>query len=229
MIYLKSKKWICFLIQLFVLSSFGKGDSIKHAIRHGSENAPITLIEFVSPTCHVCAEFCETLLPQLEKQYIQKGKVKLIIVTLPFNYVDLKVSQIIMGSKNPLETYKKVFKAQNKWLLKKDPLSSLKTVLKKGGTASKTLERVLKDEALENKLIKQRLQLEPLYEIDAIPLCILGRRKIVGLIPWKELKKHIDESLNFVTQGGDLDKFGKTDEEISAVKRKKKAARRGVA
>lgn len=44
----------------------------------GSEDAPITVIEYASYTCPHCANANETLIPQLKKNYIDTGKVKFI-------------------------------------------------------------------------------------------------------------------------------------------------------
>lgn len=44
----------------------------------GASNAPITIIEYSSLTCHYCAEFHKDVLPALKKKYLDTGKARLI-------------------------------------------------------------------------------------------------------------------------------------------------------
>ena len=41
----------------------------------GDENAPITLIEYASLTCHHCATFHNEVLPKINSDYIDPGKL----------------------------------------------------------------------------------------------------------------------------------------------------------
>ena len=49
----------------------------------GSENAPITLIEYASSTCPHCKHFHETVFPGLKSKYIDTGKVKFVFREFP--------------------------------------------------------------------------------------------------------------------------------------------------
>lgn len=42
----------------------------------GKANAPVTLIEYASPTCPACAAFNETVYPEFKKKYVDTGQVK---------------------------------------------------------------------------------------------------------------------------------------------------------
>ena len=52
---------------------------------HGSANAPVTIIEYASMTCPHCAAFNKDVIPQLTKDYIDTGKVKLIFREFPLD------------------------------------------------------------------------------------------------------------------------------------------------
>lgn len=49
----------------------------------GRADAPITIIEYASFTCSHCANFSNTVLPELKSRYIDTGKAKLIFRDLP--------------------------------------------------------------------------------------------------------------------------------------------------
>lgn len=214
----------CLILLTFVaIISCANGKTLSYhtSISFGSPKAPITIIELVAPTCHVCSGFSQTLVPKIIKHYVNKGKVHLVILPLTYNYVDLKASALILGAADPKEMYENVFKSQEEWLLKKDPLSALKTILVKKGISPQAMEKAENNKPLEAFLIQQRMDLEKLYDIDAIPMCIIGQKKIIGLTPWKDLKKHIDEALLFVKRGGRLESFGKKNDKQSKDKKKK--------
>ncbi len=199
----------------------GKMPTYHTSISFGSPKAPVTIIELVSPTCHVCSDFSRTLVPKIIQHYVNKGKVHFVILPLTYNYVDLKASAFILGAPSPQKMYTNVFKSQEQWLLKKEPLSALKSILVRKGVPLQVIEKAENNKPLETFLIQQRMDLEKRYDIEAIPMCIIGQKKIIGLTPWKDLKKHIDEALLFVQKGGRLENFGKTNDKQPKDKRKK--------
>jgi len=58
------------------------GDSIFK----GDTNAPVTIIEFSDFQCPFCGRFYQQTLPQIEKDYIDTGKVKLVYRHLPLSF-----------------------------------------------------------------------------------------------------------------------------------------------
>src|SRR5690606_12048568 len=51
----------------------------------GAPEAPLVMIEYASMSCPHCAHFSNTVLPELEKKYIQTGKMKYILRQFPLN------------------------------------------------------------------------------------------------------------------------------------------------
>jgi len=75
-------------------SSAGKGGGATNAdgeLGHimGSADAPLTIIEYASPTCPACKYFHETVKPTLEEKFISTGKVKFIFREYPLNEIDV--------------------------------------------------------------------------------------------------------------------------------------------
>ena len=54
----------------------------------GDADAPVTVIEYFSPTCSHCKEFADNVLPVVEENYIATGKVRLIMREWIRNSVD---------------------------------------------------------------------------------------------------------------------------------------------
>ncbi|MBI2573521.1 thioredoxin domain-containing protein [Candidatus Woesearchaeota archaeon] len=52
----------------------------------GNTNAPVTIVEFSDFECPFCGKFFEETYPQLEKEYIKTGKVKLVFMDFPLSF-----------------------------------------------------------------------------------------------------------------------------------------------
>lgn len=52
----------------------------------GNENAPVTIVEFSDFECPFCGRFYEETLPQIQKEYIDTGKVKLYYRHYPLSF-----------------------------------------------------------------------------------------------------------------------------------------------
>jgi protein-disulfide isomerase len=57
----------------------------------GQADAPVTVIEYFSPTCSHCKEFAETVLPVIEKDYVATGKVRIVMREWMRNDVDTAI------------------------------------------------------------------------------------------------------------------------------------------
>jgi protein-disulfide isomerase len=52
----------------------------------GDKNAPVTMIEFVDYECPFCKRFFDDTFPQIKSEYIDTGKVKLVMRDLPLSF-----------------------------------------------------------------------------------------------------------------------------------------------
>jgi protein-disulfide isomerase len=68
-----------------------KGDHVK-----GPENAPITIIEYASPTCPACKYFHDDIMPELTEKYVVTGKVKFVFREYPIHEPDVPAYVLAM-------------------------------------------------------------------------------------------------------------------------------------
>jgi protein-disulfide isomerase len=54
----------------------------------GDANAPVTLIEYASPSCPVCARFQSVAFPRIKAAYIDTGKVRYVLRVFPLRPED---------------------------------------------------------------------------------------------------------------------------------------------
>ena len=165
----------------------------------GDPNAPITILEYSSLTCPHCASFHANTLPQLKKDYIDTGKVKLVFRDFPFDRAALQASMLARCS-NPERYFgflDVLFKSQNKWAGASDPAQALAQTGKLAGVGDQQFKECLANEALANKLIERRLEAEQKYQVQSTPTFVIMRgdtiEKIVGAQPIGEFAKVIDK------------------------------------
>ncbi|KCZ89647.1 thioredoxin domain-containing protein [Hyphomonas jannaschiana] len=73
------------------VAAITKGDHVK-----GSENAPVTIIEYASPTCPACRYFHDDILPELTEKYVNTGKVKFVFREYPIHEPDVPAYVLAM-------------------------------------------------------------------------------------------------------------------------------------
>ena len=73
-------KYICLLLLFMSGFAMRRPSKLKASILFCRKeiNAPVVFVEYASLTCPVCAAFHSNVYPQLNKEYIETGKVKFI-------------------------------------------------------------------------------------------------------------------------------------------------------
>lgn len=150
----------------------------------GDPAAPVTMIEYASLTCGHCAHFNKTILPELVKKYISTGKVKLIYRDFPLNALALKAAQVAQCM--PEERYfpfvKTLFENMDAWTSNPDPEAALKQYARLAGLPGERAEACLNDKALQDALVKRRMEAEKQFKVMATPTFIIdyGKETISG-------------------------------------------------
>ena len=60
----------------------------------GKADAPVTIVEYASMTCPHCAQFHNTIYPQLKEKYLDTGQAKLIFREFPLDDTALAASML---------------------------------------------------------------------------------------------------------------------------------------
>ena len=93
----------------------------------GNIDAPITIIEYASMSCSHCASFHNNTLPDIKKEYIDTGIVRIVFRDYPFNYPALLGSMMMrcISSDVRYDYMNALYQLQNTWV-NKDPKTSKK-------------------------------------------------------------------------------------------------------
>src|SRR6202167_355422 len=100
----------------------------------GSDKAPVTIIEYASMTCPHCAHFSTTTFPELQKRYIDTGKVRFIFREFPLDPLAAAGFMLARcaGNDKFLPIVETLFAKQPEWMVK-EPIEPLKSIAKQFG------------------------------------------------------------------------------------------------
>jgi protein-disulfide isomerase len=169
----------------------------EHAL--GKADAPIRVDEYISFTCSHCGEFYNNILPQIEKNYIEPGKVRFVMHNFVRDGVDLKAAQLAycMPPDEFFPFVQMVYKNQMNWAMNPTPEKVLITYAKLGGLAEDQADKCLKDEALQTALVAERDKATEKFKIEATPTFVIngGTDTISGALPYDQFAKSFDKLL----------------------------------
>lgn len=160
----------------------------------GSDTAPVTVIEYASPTCPHCAAFSNDVLPAFVEAYVNTGKVKLI--TRPFvrNVLDAAVFMLAEASgptnyHNVVSTY---FKTQTTWATSETPRDAILEIAKQLGFTQETFDAALTNQALFTGMEAVREQALNEFGLVGTPTFYVNGKTLSGDKSLEQLAAEID-------------------------------------
>ena len=157
----------------------------------GNPDAPITIVEYASMTCPHCAHFQDDILPELKKKWIDTGKAKLVLRDFPLDEPALRAAMIARCA--PPDRYyafaDTFFASQEKWVGTRDYREALARLAKLGGIGKEEFDACLKDTALENKIVEERLIASKELDVNSTPTFFVNGSKFTGAPTAEEFDK----------------------------------------
>jgi len=173
---------------------------VEHAL--GNPKAPVRLDEYYSLDCPHCAAFVSETLPQLTKDYIDPGKVYLVLHDFPLHPLALTATMLVRCA--PPDRFfpmvETLFQVQRGWILQTEGASvdALKQQAKFAGMSEDQVNACLADHGLEDAILAERLDAEKNVKIEATPTFIFNGNnddRIEAPGPYETFQKKIDAFL----------------------------------
>jgi protein-disulfide isomerase len=160
----------------------------------GSETAPVTVIEYASPTCPHCATFSNDVLPSFIESYVDTGKVKLIVRPFVRNVLDAAVFMLAEASgptnyHNVLSTY---FKTQTTWASSQTPRDAILEIAKQLGFTQETFDAALTNQELFTGMEALREQALDEFGLAGTPTFYVNGKTLTGDKTLEQLAAEID-------------------------------------
>ena len=166
----------------------------------GNKDAPITIIEYASMSCSHCASFHNNTLPDIKKEYIDTGKVRMVFRDYPFNYPALLGSMMMRCITNDLryDYMNALYKLQNTWV-NKDPKISKKElykIMQSGGMTKDEFNECYSNLDNENLILDGVMAAQKDFNIKSTPSFIVNGNLVEGNKNIKEFRQIIDKILS---------------------------------
>ena len=165
----------------------------------GSDDAPLTVIEYASFTCGHCANFHAETWPKLKAEYVDTGKVKFIQRDVYFDQPGLWAGVLARcgGDEKFYAVSDMLFDEQKDWLAGDtgdEIAANLRKIGLKAGMTEEQMTACWEDTAKAERLIATFQQNATADGIEATPTFIIGGEKVMNQ-PWEDMKEIIDGKL----------------------------------
>ena len=162
----------------------------------GKENAKITIIACESLTCSHCADFHKDIYPQLKKDFIDTGLVRIEFRHFPLDIAALNAAKISQcKSDKSLEILESLYSKQQEWVKGstiEEINDNLKKYLEKAGFEIK-FEKCLNDKKIEDFVLNDRIEGVKKFKVNATPTIIINGKKFEESLNYKNLKKTLEK------------------------------------
>ena len=187
---------ILFILFFLFTKSFAIENTEIKSIIAGSENAKIEILVYESLTCPHCADFHKKVYPDLKKNFIDSGLVKIEFKSFPLDMAALNASKIAhCKNDGKPDILHFLFYNQNKWTKGENIEqinSNLKTILKKKNFGI-DFKKCINNTKIEDHILEGRIKSVKKFEINSTPTLIINNKKFDKPLTYKNLKKAIEK------------------------------------
>jgi protein-disulfide isomerase len=162
----------------------------------GSDKAPVTVIEYASMTCPHCAHFSTTTFPELQKRYIDTGKVRFIFREFPLDALAAAGFMLARcaGKDKFMPIVETLFAKQSEWLVQK-PIPPLMEIAKQFGFTQQSFDQCLANQKVLDAIQDVRDRAATKLGVNSTPTFFINGKKLSGDQSIEAMAKEIDPYL----------------------------------
>ena len=202
MIYYHLKEKLLLVIKILLIYFFvsvkifaTENNTIKD-ITEGILDAKIEILIYESLTCPHCATFHKEIYPDLKKNFIDKGLIKIQFISFPLDIAALNASKIAhCKNDGKPDILHFLYNNQNKWVEGEniDQINSnLKAIIEKQNLEI-DFSKCINDKKIEDHILEERIESVKKFEINSTPTLIINNKKFSKPLTYKNIKKAIEK------------------------------------
>ncbi len=192
------KKFIILFYILLLTTPVKSNDNLNEIKRIviGNKDAKISIIAYESLTCSHCASFHIDILPELKKEYIDTGIVKIEFRHFPLDVAAFNASKIAQcRNDGKSDILNKLYLNQTKWIKGQtieEVNNNLKNFLISEGIKM-DFNKCTTDKKIEDFVLNDRIEGVKKYNVNATPTIIINDKKFEKSLNYKNLKKSLEK------------------------------------
>ncbi|MBY0332492.1 MAG: DsbA family protein [Acetobacteraceae bacterium] len=165
----------------------------------GKADAPVTVQEFFSLTCGHCAAFHRDTWPEVKRQLVDTGQVRMVWRDFPLDRTALAAAAVARAL--PPERYEGfigiLLNTQDRWAFRPDAIEELQKMAALAGLSRQQFEVVRNDEPYLRAILAGRMEAEREFQIQATPTFAFqsgGRTRMHGgNMPFEQFQRLVQE------------------------------------
>ena len=190
-------KKILLLLFLFLSWTINVSAEINRIIS-GNKDAKITIIAYESLTCSHCADFHKDIYPQLKKEYIDTGLVKIEFRHFPLDVAAFNASKISQCKQDQgLNILESLYSDQQAWVkgssVKEINENLKKFIIQKGFDLD--FDKCINNKEIEDFVLNDRIEGVKNFDVNATPTIIINDKKFDKSLNYKNLKKFLEKMI----------------------------------
>jgi protein-disulfide isomerase len=160
----------------------------------GSETAPVTVIEYASPTCPHCAAFHNNVYPAFKAEYIDTGKVRFLLRPFVRNVLDAVVFMLAEAAGDDMyhEIVATYFRTHDQWGVSDKPRDALLAIAKQLGFTDQSFDAALTNQPLFDAMETMREQALNEFKLEGTPTFYVNGKQLTGDKSLEEMRAEID-------------------------------------
>ncbi len=167
-------------------------------IYEGNLDSKITILVFESLTCSHCATFHKEIYPEIKKNFIDKGFVKLEYRNFPLDLAAFNAAKAAhCKSNNGEEILHFLYKNQSEWVKGNsiDDLNENLEKILKSQNFGIDYNKCINDKKIEDFVLEDRIEGVKKYNVSATPTIIINDEKFEKPLTYKNLEKTLEKLL----------------------------------
>tara|TARA_Y100000590_G_scaffold242623_1_gene272688 strand:+ start:357 stop:938 length:582 start_codon:yes stop_codon:yes gene_type:complete len=190
------KKLIVIILFIIFSSASLKSEIKINPISEGSPDSKIHLIIYESLTCGHCANFHKNVYPDLKKDFIDNGLVKIEFRNFPLDMLALNASKIAhCRNDGKSKLLHLLYKNQKKWVVGEtinEANENIKKIIEENGF-DLDFNKCLNNKEIEDYILKDRVEGVKKFKIEATPTLIINNKKFDKALNYKNIKKFLEK------------------------------------
>lgn len=160
----------------------------------GNPDAPVTVIEYASPTCPHCATFHNTVYEPFKAAYVDTGKVKFILRPFVRNVLDAAIFMLAeaAGEENYHNVIATYFRTQAEWGTSQTPRDAIFNIATQLGFTQESFDAALTNQDLFTGMEAMREQALNEFGLQGTPTFYVNGKTLSGDKTLEQLAAEID-------------------------------------